>query len=79
MLAALSTLTLIPLVVCVGVCVPILGLQLELAHRRELRHQRDLHVQAALLDEYESTIDAYRRAVALELTDLARVAMPGDS
>ncbi|MGD1013293.1 MAG: hypothetical protein ABR963_02765 [Acidimicrobiales bacterium] len=78
MLATLSTLTLIPLVLCVGVCVPFLGLHLELAHRRAERQQRALEVQAALIEEHEATINAYRLAVALEMNELATTPMPTD-
>ena len=79
MLATLSTLTLIPLVLCVGVGVPFLGLPLELVHRREQRHLRELQAQSALIDEHEATINAYRHAVALEMSELASVQMPTDS
>ncbi|MGA2431876.1 MAG: hypothetical protein ABSG09_00270 [Acidimicrobiales bacterium] len=76
MLATLTTLTLIPLVLCVGVFVPLLGLHLELAHRRAQRQQHELEAQAALIDEHEATINAYRHAVALEMSELAHVSMP---
>ena len=78
MLATLSTLTLIPLVLCVGVFVPVLGLHLELAHRRDQRQQRELETQAALIDEQVATINAYRQVVAVEMDDLAKVPMPVD-
>ncbi|MFZ1062822.1 MAG: hypothetical protein WAN30_05050 [Acidimicrobiales bacterium] len=79
MLATVSTLALVPLVVSVGIWVPLLGLHLELAHRREQRHQREVRAQSDLIDDYAATIDAYRRAMALEMSDLARSSVSTDS
>jgi len=78
MLATLSTLTLVPLVLCVGICVPFLGFHLELAYRHEQHQRHALEAQTALIDEHEATISAYRHAVALEMSDLARVSLPTD-
>jgi hypothetical protein len=79
MLATLSTLTLIPLVACVGVCVPILGLHLELAYRREQRQGELLHAQADAMKEHETTINAYRRALSLAMSEAVEVTLPIDS
>jgi len=49
MLATLSTLTLVPLVLCVGICVPFLGFHLELAYRHEQHQLHALEAQAALM------------------------------
>jgi hypothetical protein len=78
MFAALSTLALIPLVLCVGVAVPVLGLHLELAHRREERSRHLLEEREAVIEEHESTIDAYRELVALQMSDLEKVSIPAD-
>ncbi len=70
MFATISSLTLIPLVLCVGVFVPLLGLHLELVHRRDARHQAKLDERARVIEDHEATIQAYRQVMALEMNGL---------
>ena len=70
MFATISSIALIPLVVCVGICVPALGLHFELADRRETRYRAELERRAHVIKDHEATIDAYRHVIALEMEGL---------
>jgi hypothetical protein len=71
MFAVLMSVSTFTFVFSAGVAAAMLGLHFELTRQRAQRYEATFAQQAAIIDEQEATIGAYRESMAIAMADLA--------